>query len=208
MSNVTSFLESIQRETYPEPPTQIHSDLTPMAMEWVLPHVTGKQVLDVGCGQGVALREFEGRGYNAIGTGVNDEDLERCRDNGHAVIKADMHQNGIKTTFDLIWARHVLEHSPIPLYVLRLLRERLNPNGVLYVEVPMPDTDAHHEQNANHYTVLTANGWAWLLIKAGYKIIDARSLSLTLAAGGKDEYQCFICQQRHKPKETHSQANS
>ncbi len=38
--------------------------------------------------------------------------------------------------YDLIFLRHVLEHTHHPIELLNNLAKRLNPNGILYVEVP------------------------------------------------------------------------
>jgi 2-polyprenyl-3-methyl-5-hydroxy-6-metoxy-1,4-benzoquinol methylase len=190
---IPEFMATLTADTYPEERTQLHDNVTVMAMDWVAPHVKGKRVLDIGCGQGVALEEFDKRGFNAVGTGINEVDMNVCREKDLAVVRADMHEDWTEKQFDLIWARHVLEHSPIPLYVLNLLRERLAPEGVLYIEVPAPGTDARHETNQNHYSVLTGQAWTSLINKAGMKWFESRTLELSLSSGGKDEYLCFIC---------------
>jgi SAM-dependent methyltransferase len=42
----------------------------------------------------------------------------------------------VKGTFDLIIARHVVEHVSQPIQILELLKEHLSPDGMLVVEVP------------------------------------------------------------------------
>ena len=171
----------------------MHNDLTARMLKLVLPEVKGKRVLDVGCGQGVAIEALKKHGFDdVLGTGINRTDLDVCQGKGFNVIEHDMHEPLDGKTFDLIWARHVLEHSPIPLYVLRLFGEMLAPDGVLYVDVPMPETACHHEANPNHYTVLTECGWGCLLLKAGFDVENAHSMKFETGAG-PDQYMGYVC---------------
>mmetsp|Transcript_33473 Transcript_33473/g.66645 ORF Transcript_33473/g.66645 Transcript_33473/m.66645 type:complete len:120 (-) Transcript_33473:100-459(-) len=71
----------------------------------------------------------------------------------------------------MVFARHSLEHTVAPMFVLDELRELLAPNGTLYLEVPMPATPSRHEDNANHYSVLGPKMWLALLAKVGYEVL-------------------------------------
>lgn len=198
MLTIDAFIESLQADTYPEEPCKLHNELTAKSMDRVLPYVKGKRVLDVGCGQGVALKMFKDKHYNAYGITTNIQDCNECEVLGLYGYIGDMHKlkegdGGIG--YGLIWARHVLEHSPIPLYVLNQFKVCLREDGILYVEVPMPGTACHHETNKNHYSVLTASAWVELLRKAGFDIIESWFYNLTTAMG-PDQYASFIC----KPK--------
>src|SRR2546421_10896611 len=79
------FLTRIQAETYPEPPTELHSGITRQMFDSLRGEFAlspGAAVLDVGCGQGVALEMFRDAGLSAIGITVNNVDLDDCRGNG------------------------------------------------------------------------------------------------------------------------------
>jgi SAM-dependent methyltransferase len=93
--------------------------------------------------------------------------------------------------FDCVWARHVLEHSVIPFFVLHEFARVLKPGGILYAEVPSPGTDCRHEANPNHYSVLTCGMWLQLIQRAGFEILEVREIKLNTAAG-PDIYHSII----------------
>lgn len=168
---LSQFMARIASETYPEPLTEGHTDLTRQAMDLVLAEMDGAPLLalDVGCGQGPALKLFDEKMICARGIALNDEDVKVCEAKGFLVSKQD--QNDLQFadgTFNLVWARHVVEHSIAPLWTLTEFHRVLRPGGWLYVEVPGPNTPCCHEQNQNHYSVLGARAWMWLLVKAGF----------------------------------------
>lgn len=194
---IEEFIRSLRADTYEEPPSALHDAVTMRAINSVLPQLGDKQgmrVLDIGCGQGVAVKELAKRGLITLGTGVNQTDLEACKAQGLDVIEADMHDwdhPRLDGPWDLVWCRHVLEHSPIPLYVLRMIRERLAVTGLLYVEVPMPGTSCKHETNPNHYSVLTEDAWYHLIGKAGFSVIETKRYSFKTVVG-PDTYVGFV----------------
>lgn len=204
-SRLSQFMARIATETYPEPISVMHSDLTRKAMDMVLAEVAsnhpplidevkaGLLVLDVGCGQGPALKLFKERGMHAMGIALNDEDVKACDEQGFDVCKMD--QNDLQFeqgAFDLVWARHVLEHSIAPLWTLAEFHRVLKPGGVLYAEMPAPDTSCCHHMNKNHYSVLGRNAWLALMGKAGFGVQQAWTWQLKTGAG-PDEYYGFIC---------------
>ncbi len=91
-----------------------------------------------------------------------------------------------------IFARHVLEHSFMPLAMLRGMKAALKPSGWAYVEVPAPSTACQHDSNnPNHFSVLTKLMWRKLILDAGFKIVDEASITFTVEAGD-DEYYSFL----------------
>lgn len=189
------FLKDRAAETYPEPSSPGHESITAqMLPETVKRLQPGAEVLDVGCGQGVALEHFKQLGFQAIGTTLNETDRKVLEEKGFTVWVAwqeDLPEQWTER-FDLVWARHVIEHSIMPCWTLHEFKRVLKPGGWLYVEVPMPDTECHHEHNLNHYSCLTASGWYSLISRAGFTIVECRKWALTTPAG-PDEYHSYLC---------------
>lgn len=180
------FIKARAAETYPEPRTLGHDSLIeqvcPLVVQKLLPGT--KLILDVGCGQGPAMNEFRKWGMDVMGITPNREDVEACRKQNLFVLQEDMHEMDFGIVqFDCVFARHVLEHSVAPFYVLHEFYRILKPGGVLYVEVPAPDTSCNHESNPNHYSVMGVKMWANLIHRAGFGPIDARELHLQTEAG-------------------------
>jgi SAM-dependent methyltransferase len=198
IARLVSFMEKIESDTYPEPPSPIHEEITGNVLESFLPKFNvskDSRILDVGCGQGPALELFRAKGYRSVtGIALNDEDVRVCCRNGHDVRKMD--QSFLEFddhAFDLIWARHVVEHSIFPLFTLAEFARVLAPNGMLYLEVPAPGTSCQHENNLNHYSVFGHSAWVALLERCGFTVLEDTKYYLTTAVG-PDEYWGFIAQ--------------
>jgi ubiquinone/menaquinone biosynthesis C-methylase UbiE len=93
--------------------------------------------------------------------------------------------------FDFLWCRHVLEHSVAPLFTLKEYRRVTKSGGLVYVEVPAPDTSAHHERNPNHYSVLPSSSWLSLFARAGLAVERGVEINFTPACG-PDTYWAFL----------------
>lgn len=190
---INDFIKARSDETYPEPASIGHTSI----IEQVCPLVSeklksGAMILDVGCGQGAALEWFTEKGFKAFGITPNEEDLQECGRRQLWSRRVDMHSMDFgNQSFDCVFARHVLEHSPIPFYVLHEFYRILKPGGVLYVEVPSPDTECRHEANPNHYSVMGFKMWANLIHRAGFGPIEFRELPLVTEAG-TDKYFFFL----------------
>lgn len=194
MTRLAQFMQRIAADTYPEPPSDGHTAITQQVLADVIPKLPKAcAVLDVGCGQGPALRIFRENQIDAIGITLNDEDLKACEAIGLNAVKMD--QNDLTfpdSCFDLVWARHVLEHSVAPYWTLQEFRRVLKPNALLYLEVPAPDTDCRHETNQNHYSVLGERGWISLILRAKFRIEEGRTWTLGTPVG-PDKYFSFLC---------------
>ena len=197
LARLVSFIDKIESETYPESPSYVHSEITGKALDILISQYNINQktrILDIGCGQGPALDLFRDKGYlSAVGITLNDEDVCVCRKNGHDVRKMDQSFLEFPNEyFDLLWARHVIEHSIFPYFTLAEFARVLTPGGMLYLEVPAPETSCHHETNPNHYSVLGRGAWISLLVRNGFVIRDEGSYSFPTPMG-LDEYWGVIC---------------
>lgn len=185
MSRLAQFMQQVAAQTYPEPRTTGHDHITEQVMPLVMAHVPKGHILDVGCGHGPALKVFKDLGRWAYGIALNPYDVEACRELGFDVEVCD--QNAMPDNWDhyysLVWARHVLEHSIAPYFTLHEFNRVLQPGGILYVEVPAPDTSCHHESNQNHYSVMGLEMWKNLIFRAGFELLEIREINLTTGAG-------------------------
>lgn len=188
------FIASLRRDVYAVPNSPLHGSITGQMFErlrqmFALP--PGARVLDVGCGQGSALALFRDAGLNATGITLG-EDVAACRAQGFDVLEMDLSFLELADqSFDLVWCRHALEHSVFPFFTLAEMFRVLRPGGVLYLEMPAPDTSCRHETNPNHYSVLGKKMWCELIKRAGFA--EIRTLDLNLATGlGPDTYWAFF----------------
>jgi SAM-dependent methyltransferase len=190
------FLTKIRAEIYPEFPSTLHSDITRKMLEHVCARVRlpeNARVLDIGCGQGVALELLRARGFQPTGIGLGAVDLEACRRQGFHVEEMDQSfLDFADGAFDFVWCRHCLEHSILPYFTLSEMHRVLAPAGHLYIEVPAPDTSCAHQANKNHYSVLGKSMWTELIRRTGFHILEVIDLTFTTGAG-PDVYWAFIC---------------
>jgi predicted SAM-dependent methyltransferase len=125
-------------------------------------------------------REFT----NLRGTTLSLVDAGICKTAGFDVDIADMtnlpQEHGyIDESVDFIFARHVLEHSPYPMFTLLEFNRVLTLGGKIYIEVPAPGCERRHEYNANHYSILGDHQLNALLIRAGFKVEMFKTYSYT-----------------------------
>lgn len=194
LSRLVALLDRCNQEVYPEAPSPNHTQLTEKAINHLFENYTipaGAMVLDVGCGQGVALRHFTERGCRPVGITLSDEDLSVCRQQHYTITCMDQSflefQNA---TFDIVWARHVVEHSIFPYYTLTEFSRVLKAGGLVYIEVPAAETTYQHELNPNHYSILSRTMWLSLMERCGIPALEAQSYDLK-GENGPDEYWAF-----------------
>jgi SAM-dependent methyltransferase len=191
-----AFLQKLRDDIYPEPPSPVHTGLSRQMFAELCklhPLAPGAKVLDVGCGQGVALEIFREAGLDPLGITLGP-DAEVCRQKGLNVLEMDFaFLEFPDASFDLVWCRHAIEHSVFPFFTLWELNRVLKPGGVLYLEVPAPDTACGHQTNQNHYSVLGKSMWVELIRRIGFP--QTRILDLNFQTGaGPDTYWAFIQQ--------------
>jgi len=156
----------------------------------------GAKVLDVGFGCGYTLDAFERLGCEVCGITMCQAEVDEQQEK-HDVRLMDMSFMSFDDkSFDLVWARHCLEHSLFPFFTLHELYRVMRPGAVLYMEVPAPRTKVPHENYANHYSVLDKLMWVSLLRRTGFKDIQAVVLVISTGKGVLTEFYKFIAR-RH-----------
>ena len=192
-ARLEAFTRTLWGHVYPEVPTRLHADIVDRVYRRVketFPLPKGARVLDIGCGQGVALKHFAADELNATGIALG-EDVEICRKLGYDAVEMDLSFLDFPDqTFDLVWCRHAIEHSFMPMFVLSEIHRVLKPGGVVYVEVPSPNTASNHESNPNHYSVLGQRMWLQLIQRSGFVSLSHFDISFPLKIG-PDTYMGF-----------------
>jgi hypothetical protein len=98
-------------------------------------------------------------------------------------------------SFDLVWARHALEHSPMPVFAL-MEWKRVSKKYLLIV---VPETIPYMAEYEGHWTCLPEYGWRAIFRKTGLRIVKFEMGSWLHTRSGKPEGQVlgewrYLCQ--------------
>jgi len=165
---IDRYLDELMQDIYPQPVDNEHTKLAKEVIDNWIPESGNKSVLDVGCGEGFCQPFFEeyGMEYTGYAMGV---DVKKAKELGRSVYEEDMHfLPDNERSYDLIFARHVLEHSPMP--ILALMEWYRVARNTLIVVLPKPKFWLF--LGRNHYSVSTLSQARFLLDRSGWKIAD------------------------------------
>jgi 2-polyprenyl-3-methyl-5-hydroxy-6-metoxy-1,4-benzoquinol methylase len=98
--------------------------------------LSGKRVLEVGCGSGGILIPFTEIGAEVVGIDFDDTYMEAGRKRGLNLIDQSIYEFQTDKKFDLIVLKDVLEHLPDLNLVLQKLKSLLSETGNVYIQVP------------------------------------------------------------------------
>lgn len=152
---------------------KMQRDLTLMTFGHYLSHVP-KDVsfLDVGCNGGWLLNELKNSGYmNGQGISISKDDVKKCTERNVKVTLMDMNRITFPdNAFDVVWARHSLEHSITPLVALNHFKRIVKKEGLIVLVLP-----AYNEISLNarsHVFVLNEKQWEKL-----FRLLNLRLIS-------------------------------
>ena len=137
------------------------------------PQPDSGRLLDVGCGNGSLLRAFSATapGWSLAGTEWDAKDRATIESIPGVERLYTCSPAEVPGRFDLVTAVHVLEHIPSPRAFLAGLRDKLQPGGLLLIQLP------DHRQNpfelaiadhSSHFSPATVRA---LLTAAGYEVL-------------------------------------
>ncbi len=131
------------------------------------------RMLDIGCGNGAFLRAFHNSfpAWSLVGAEVNDLNRSAILDvpGIESLFVGDALD--VPGRFGLVSLIHVLEHIGGPLAFLRRVREKLEPCGLLLVEVPDCDANPFMYPVADHASHWFLPSLSALVEAAGFEIV-------------------------------------
>jgi len=167
-SHFEIYLNELVADIYDQPEDTGHTQMTYDILDKWIPRIVGcKSVVDMGCGQIAPQGKFEEYGVKYTGVAIG-QDVVYARSAGKNVVNADMTFTDFDSeSFDLVYSRHSLEHSPFPL--LTLMEWHRIARQWLLVVLPAPEHYGHGGKN--HYGVMNHIQAIEFLMRSGWKII-------------------------------------
>jgi hypothetical protein len=165
-TRINSYLDVLAGQIYEQPEDTGHTQLALKVIDhWLSRMTTCHSVIDLGAGQGMCQSMFERWGVKYEGVALGED-----------VIKAQALNRNVKrmdfsfleypdNSFDLAFARHSLEHSPMA--VITLMEWARAARHWLGIVLPAPEWYTFTGQN--HYSVMNMEQIHNLLNVAGWK---------------------------------------
>jgi ubiquinone/menaquinone biosynthesis C-methylase UbiE len=165
---IDQYITKLYQDIYEQPEDAGHLRLAQRVVDyWMSRMTTCRTVLDVGAGQGMCQAMFEkwGAKYEGVALG---EDVIKAQEKSRNVKLMDFNfleypDNHV----DMIFARHSLEHSPMPL--ISLMEWGRVAKNWLGIVLPAPEWYTYVGQN--HYSVMNWEQIHHLLDIAGWKVM-------------------------------------
>jgi len=176
--------------------------------------ISNKRWLDIGTGSGGILDLLAGECLSAVGVEPHDHTRAMVVERGHEVVASvgDLSAGGYPQ-FDVATMFHVMEHLHDPVSLLNQVRTRLNPNGMLVVEVPHArdallvrygsEVFRDFTMWSEHLILHTAKNLTCVLEEAGYEILEITGVQRYPLAnhlrwlshgepGGQEVWDCLV----------------
>jgi len=93
-------------------------------------------ILDMGCSTGFFLDIAKTRGWRTAGIELGIKEAEECKTKGHKLYTSILEELVFDEGFDAITLWDVFEHLLDGKKYLRLLGDALNPNGLIFLQIP------------------------------------------------------------------------
>ncbi len=166
---IDRYLDELAQDIYPQPPDIEHTKQAKAVIDkWIPNKIIPHDVLDVGCGEGFCQPFFEAHSifYTGICLGNDVKEAIKAYRN---VYEGDFHfiDSG-DDVYDLIFVRHALEHSPMP--ILALMEWHRVAKKYLILVLPKPKFWLF--LGRNHYSVVTGSQARFLLDRSGWHIME------------------------------------
>lgn len=167
-THINSYLDKLYGDIYQQPEDAGHTRYAQKVIDhWCSRMTTCKSVLDVGCGEGFCQPMFEKWGVKYEGVAIG-EDVINAQAKGRNVKRMDFSfLEYPDNSFDLIFARHSLEHSPMPVITL-MEWARVSTN---WLGIVLPAPEWYTYTGLNHYSVMNMEQVKNLLNVAGWKVM-------------------------------------
>ena len=118
-------------------PDWLASLFSSFAYQDSVPFKTDGRMLDVGCGGGKFLRSMKQLGWQTQGVEFNQSAVATCHEAGLEVFQGELAAAAFPdSSFDLVTARHVIEHIADPKPFVAEIFRVLKPGGLMLLRTP------------------------------------------------------------------------
>ena len=170
-TNFDKYLDELEKDIYPQEADLGHTAWAKDAIHLLCKDIWKDfdTVLDVGCGEGFCQFMFEEQDKHYTGITLGQKDVDIAIERFRNVSKHDCTFLPYPdTNFDLIFARHILEHSPFPLLTL-MEWHRVSKK---YLVLVFHAWEYWLVGGKNHYSMLTKEQLWFLLDRAGWEVLE------------------------------------
>ena len=167
-TKVDQYLDSLLFQIYAQPEDEGHTRWAQESIDFLAGSCAHPvtSVLDAGCGEGFCQPMFEEKGMAYTGIALRG-DVENAVSKGRNVLSMDFSFLDFPDgSFHLVYSRHSLEHSPMPLLTLMEWKRV----SAKYVALVLPAVEHWTYVGRNHYFVLHPEQWENLFDIVGLKI--------------------------------------
>lgn len=145
-------------------------------------HISGRNIVEVGCGRGEFLKMWEGIGENVFVHGIEHkkELVEDAKNNGLDVEQAFAEDGVIfsKGPYDAFVQFNFLEHQPKPLDMLKCIYDNVKDGAIGLVTVPsfeyIMKYDGYYELIRDHIANYDERTLKELFERANFKVLSER----------------------------------
>jgi 2-polyprenyl-3-methyl-5-hydroxy-6-metoxy-1,4-benzoquinol methylase len=138
--------------------------------------LSGRKLLDVGCGAGQFLRAAIDAGWDAEGVELNRENACAVAEFGIRVFWGTLEDAAFSdATFDVVSLWDVLEHIPCPVHFLLETLRILKPGGLVFLQSPNIDSDV---------ASIWGIRWPWLCLPDHLYHFSPRTIDILLQKAG------------------------
>ena len=153
--------------------------INPLRLDWIdqFAAISGKNVVDVGCGGGILAESMARRGANVLGVDLADKPLKVAQLHAMEGGVANLEYRSIAAedlaaeqpaAFDVVTCMEMLEHVPDPSSIIRACASMARPGGWVF------------------FSTLNRNPKSWLFAIVGAEYV------LRMLPRGTHDYQKFI----------------
>lgn len=103
--------------------------------------ISGKKVLDVGCGEGTLLELIRRKGNDVAGVDISHSGVDKTKAKGVICFLADISNERLPfydDEFDMVTCLETVEHVENPLRCLQEIKRVLKADGTLIISIPNP----------------------------------------------------------------------
>lgn len=151
-----------------------------------IPYKTDGRLLDIGCGSGKFLLSMQQLGWQAQGVEFNTSAVEICRDAGLEIFRGELAAATFPDNhFDLVTARHLIEHIADPKPLIKEIFRILKPGSIMVLVTPNSQalgrgwfgTNWYANDVPRHLTLFNPNNLQQLAAQAGFQKVAIRTSS-------------------------------